>query len=67
SKDNAISILRKTVPSKAYFACHTDITMPFDELGSIIAYSAEGTAYPIIERGRFVLAGTEALNEPLAL
>lgn len=67
AKDNAISILRKTDPSKAYFACHTDITMPFDELGSIIAYSAEGTAYPIIERGRFVLAGTEALNEPLAL
>jgi len=62
AKDNAVSILRKTEPSKAYFACHTDITIPYDELGSIIAYSKEGSAYPIIEKGRFVLAGTEELN-----
>ena len=59
AKDNSVSILRKTEPSKAYFACHTDITIPYDELGSIIAYSREGEAYPIIEKGRFVLAGTE--------
>ncbi|MDE6220491.1 MAG: aminopeptidase [Lachnospiraceae bacterium] len=65
AKDNTVSILRKTDPSKAYFACHTDITIPYDELGSIIAYSKEGTAFPIIESGRFVLAGTEELNEPL--
>ena len=63
AKDNSVSILRKTEPSKAYFACHTDITIPYDELGSIIAYSREGEAYPIIEKGRFVLAGTEELNE----
>ncbi|MDE6621854.1 MAG: aminopeptidase [Lachnospiraceae bacterium] len=64
AKDNTVSLLRKTDPSKAYFACHTDITIPYDELGSIIAYSKEGTAFPIIENGRFVLAGTEELNEP---
>jgi Leucyl aminopeptidase (aminopeptidase T) len=63
AKDNAISKLRNTEPSKAYFACHTDITIPYDELGSIIAYGGDGTAYPIIERGRFVLAGTEELND----
>ncbi len=64
AKDNSVSILRKTEPSKAYFACHTDITIPYDELGSIIAYTKDGTSYPIIEKGRFVLAGTEELNEP---
>ncbi len=64
AKDNAISILRKTEPSKAYFACHTDITIPYDELGSIIAYSGEGESYAIIEQGRFVLPGTQELNQP---
>lgn len=63
AKDNAISRLRKTEPSKAYFACHTDITIPYDELGSIVAYGCDGAAYSIIERGRFVLAGTEELND----
>ncbi len=67
AKDNAVSILRKTDPSKAYFACHTDITIPYDELGSIIAYGKDGAAYPIIEKGRFVLAGTEELNEPFEI
>ena len=64
AKDNAISILRKTDPSKAYFACHTDITIPYDELGSITAYDKDGTAYAIIENGRFVLEGTQELNAP---
>ena len=65
AKDNSVSILRKTEPSKAYFPCHTDITIPYDELGSIIAYSKDGEAFSIIEKGRFVLAGTEELNVPL--
>ncbi len=65
AKDNSVSILRKTEPSKSYFACHTDITIPYDELGSIIAYSKDGEAFSIIEKGRFVLAGTEELNVPL--
>lgn len=64
AKDNSVSILRKTDPSKAYFACHTDITIPYDELGSIIAYDGDKKAYTIIEKGRFVLEGTEELNAP---
>lgn len=64
AKDNSVSMLRKTDPSKAYFACHTDITIPYDELGSIIAYDKEKNAYPIIEKGRFVLEGTQELNAP---
>lgn len=64
AKDNSVSILRKTDPSKAYFACHTDITIPYDELGSITAYDKDGSAHRIIENGRFVLEGTEELNAP---
>ncbi len=62
ARDNSVSILRKTNPQKAYFACHTDITIPYDELGSIVAYSKNGESYTIIEKGRFVLEGTDELN-----
>ena len=33
ARDNEISILRKEDISKAYFGCHTDITIPYDEFG----------------------------------
>jgi hypothetical protein len=48
---------------KAYFGCHTDITIPYEELLDISAYTKEGEKITIIENGRFVLPGTEALNE----
>ena len=63
-RDNEItSKYRKTDMSKAYFNCHTDITIPYRELGSIIAYDSEGNETLIIENGRFVLPGTEVLND----
>ncbi len=65
ARDNEISILRKTDVSKAYFSCHCDITIPYDELGEIAAVAANGSRTVIIEDGRFVLAGVEKLNEPL--
>jgi hypothetical protein len=65
SRDNEITLCRKEDESKAYFNCHTDITIPYDELDSIVAVAADGTGYPIISDGRFVVAGTEILNEPL--
>lgn len=65
ARDNSISILRKEDPSKAYFQCHTDITIPYDELGSIFVVAKDGTETEIIHDGRFVLPGTEILNEPL--
>lgn len=49
----------------AYFGCHTDITIPYHELGDIIVNGRDGRKIPIIKEGRFVLPGTEALNEPL--
>lgn len=65
AKDNSCSILRKTDIEKAYFNCHTDITIPYDELKEITVYTKEGVGTTIIEDGRFVLKGTEVLNEPL--
>ena len=65
ARDNEKSLLRKEDMSKAYFNCHTDITIPYDELGSIRVQTAEGKELSIIEGGRFVLPGTEVLNEPL--
>lgn len=65
AKDNECSILRKTEIEKAYFNCHTDITIPYDELGQIVVYTSTEKAIVLIEQGRFVLEGTEALNQPL--
>ena len=59
------SIRRKEDISKAYFNCHTDITIPYDELGAITVVRADGTTTDIIRNGRFVVPGTEPLNEPL--
>ncbi|MGB8452975.1 MAG: aminopeptidase [Anaerocolumna sp.] len=63
AKDNEVSILRKTDPDKAYFNCHTDITIPYDELGEITVYKKNGESITIIKDGRFILPGTEKLNE----
>ncbi len=64
ARDNEISALREEDSSKAYFNCHTDITIPYDELGLLAAVTKEGKEFPIIENGRFVLAGCEELNKP---
>lgn len=64
ARDNEVSILRREDPSKAYFGCHTDITIPYDELDSIRVQRQDGTMISLIEDGRFVLPGTEELNEP---
>ena len=50
--------------SKAYFNCHTDITIPYDEIGRISVVDYSGKETSIIENGRFVLSGTDMLNEP---
>lgn len=65
ARENAVSALRQTDMEKAYFNCHTDITIPYDELDKITVIRRDGSTVDIIADGRFVLAGTEALNEPL--
>ncbi|MBR2274575.1 MAG: aminopeptidase, partial [Lachnospiraceae bacterium] len=64
AKSNDFSDLRESDPKNAYFYCHTDITIPYDELKGIYAVSGEKQT-PIIEEGLFVLPGTEELNGPL--
>ncbi|SFP79769.1 Leucyl aminopeptidase (aminopeptidase T) [Butyrivibrio proteoclasticus] len=65
ARDNEISLNRKTDPDKAYFSCHTDITIPYDELGEIRAVKENGEGIVIIQNGEFVLPGTEELNIPI--
>ena len=69
ARENAVSALRKAEDAgeaqKAYLNCHTDITIPYDELDKITAICKDGREIDIISGGKFVLAGTEQLNEPL--
>ncbi len=64
-KENDFSMLRHTDINHAYFNCHTDITIPYNELGDIIVHKPCGTTVKIIENGKFVLSGTEELNKAL--
>ena len=67
ARDNSVSLLRKdeATADQAYFNCHTDITIPYDELGDIVVQCKDGSTITIIYEGRFVLPGTEELNEEL--
>lgn len=66
AKDNEYSRKRKEDISQAYFNCHTDITIPYDELAYIRVEHGDGSFVPLIEGGRFVLPGTEELNKVFA-
>ena len=65
SRDNEVSILRREDASKAYFNCHTDITIPYDELDAVTVIRADGSTEDIIRDGKFCVPGTEELNIPL--
>ena len=65
AKDNSISLKRRDDVSKAYFNCHTDITLPYEELEEISVVTKEGKHIILLKDGKFVLPGTEILNEPL--
>lgn len=65
AKENRFSEMRHTEPSKAYFNCHTDVTIPYHELGDIIVHCRDGREIVLIQKGRFVLEGTEELNQVL--
>lgn len=64
ARDNEVSILRKEDISKAYYQCHTDITIPYEELAEISVVTEQGEKIMILQDGRFVVPGTEKLNEP---
>jgi hypothetical protein len=65
ARDNEKTIQRKEDMSKAYTFCHIDITLPYESIGHITAVSKNGINIDILRDERFVLKGTEKLNEPL--
>lgn len=65
AKENECSLKRFENEAEAYFNCHTDITIPYEELDYIRIIGKDGSETSVIERGRFVLPGTEELNIPL--
>ena len=66
ARDNACSRRRLDGDmAGAYFNCHTDITIPYDELGELTAVASDGREQAIIRNGRFVLPGCEELNGPM--
>ena len=64
ARENEVSAKRIDSPADAYFQCHTDITIPYDELMYIRGITDDGYV-SIIEDGKFALPGTEELNGPL--
>ena len=66
ARENEISRLRKEDSQKAYFSCHTDITIPYDELDVITVVRKDGSCVDVIRDGKFAVPGTEPLNQPLA-
>ncbi len=69
ARDNEVSLLRNSEDEeearKAYYNCHTDVTLPYDELGGLWGLKENGERIAILENSRFVLEGTQTLNEPL--
>ncbi len=66
SRDNEETIKRKDNADFRYYECHTDVTIPYDELLSITSIDDDGNEYPLIKDGVFVVPGCEALNIPLS-
>ncbi len=62
ARDNEVSLLRKTDPAKAYMNCHTDITIPYNEIAEISVLRPDGTKRVLIRDGRFVIEGAQGLN-----
>ncbi|MEZ7893518.1 MAG: aminopeptidase [Candidatus Wallbacteria bacterium] len=64
ARENERTALRKKNIDKAYTNVHVDITLPYESIGVIEACAAGAVPVKIIENGRFILKGTEKLNEP---
>lgn len=65
ARENEVAAMRHEDMAKAYLNCHTDITIPYDELDCITVYRPDGSQADIIRDGLFVVPGTEELNRPL--
>lgn len=70
ARENEVSAKRHTNMKEAYFQCHTDITIPYDELGGIYAVVCRKNKdikekIAIIENGLFSPECAKELNKPL--
>lgn len=65
ARENEVSALRHEDMSKAYLNCHTDITIPYDELGAITVIRKDGSTVDVIRDGLFCIEGAQDLNIPL--
>jgi aminopeptidase len=65
ARENEKTALRKNDINNAYTYRHEDITLPYESIKFITAVTNKGKRIDIIRNGRFVLLGTEVLNEPL--
>ena len=59
---STLKINRERVPLETLKSVYR---VPYEELKSITVVTKEGEEIPILLDGRFVLPGTEILNEPL--
>lgn len=64
ARDNEKSIHRLDKPEEAYTGTHIDITLPIDQIDRLSVKGEHGDT-DIIRGGRFVLVGTDILNEPM--
>ena len=64
ARENEKTALRRDDPAQAYTHCHTDITLPYDAIERLSVNTDRGSQ-DLIRAGRFVLPGTDVLNEPM--
>ena len=65
ARENEKTALRHADRENAYTHVHKDITLPYHGIGVIRVITSSGQMIEIIRNGRFVLRGTELLNEAL--
>lgn len=64
ARENEITATRRENPD-CYFNFHTDITIPYEEMGLLEGVKSSGETVTIIRDGRFVPACAQKLNEYL--
>ena len=65
ARENEKTSLRKDNPEEAYTRTHIDITLPYNGIGYIRVIREGKAPVYLLENGRFVLPGTEFLNQGL--
>lgn len=60
ARENSVSAQRKESVEKAYLNCHTDITIPYEELDNITVIRKDGSTEDIIADGKICLSRNRA-------